>query len=64
MSTEVIKEPIKEIITKSDKVAGYGSVVATRGQWGWPATCSSVSSGFGWRWGALHDGTDIAGCEL
>lgn len=62
VSTEVIKEPIKEIITKSDKVAGYGSVVATRGQWGWPATCSSVSSGFGWRWGALHDGTDIAGC--
>jgi murein DD-endopeptidase MepM/ murein hydrolase activator NlpD len=29
---------------------------------GWPATCSTVSSGFGWRWGALHDGTDIAGC--
>lgn len=70
VSTEVIKEPITEIITKGGKQSsysgysggGYGTVVPTRGQWGWPATCSSVSSGFGWRWGALHDGTDIAGC--
>lgn len=67
VSTEVIKEPIKEIITKGGRQAayyggGYGTVVPTRGQWGWPATCSSVSSGFGYRWGVLHDGTDIAGC--
>ena len=70
VSTEVIKEPINEIIVKGGKESsyssyyggGYGSVVATRGQWGWPASCSSVSSGFGYRWGVLHDGTDIAGC--
>ncbi len=67
VSTEVIKEPIKEIITKGGRQSayyggGYGTVVPTRGQWGWPATCSSVSSPFGWRWGVLHDGTDIAGC--
>ncbi len=67
VSTEVIKEPIKEIITKGGRQSayyggGYGSVVPTKGQWGWPATCSSVSSPFGWRWGVLHDGTDIAGC--
>ena len=67
VSTEVIKEPITEIITKGGKQSsysgrGYGTVVATRGQWGWPATCSSVSSPFGYRWGVLHDGTDIAGC--
>ena len=67
MSTEVIKEAVNEIIVKGGKKnsyygGGYGSVVPTKGQWGWPATCSSVSSPFGWRWGILHDGTDIAGC--
>ena len=69
-ATEVIKEPINEIVVKGGKKnsyseyygGGYGTVVATRGQWGWPASCSSVSSPFGWRWGVLHDGTDINGC--
>ena len=66
VNTEVLKDPVTEIIVKGGKqsayAGGYGSVVATKGQWGWPATCSSVSSPFGWRWGYLHDGTDIAGC--
>lgn len=67
VSTEVIKEAVNEIIVKGGKQSsysggGYGSVVPTKGQWGWPATCSSVSSPFGYRWGTLHDGTDIAGC--
>ena len=66
INTEVIKEPVTEIIVKGGKqsayVGGYGAAVATRGQWGWPAICSSVSSPFGYRWGYLHDGTDIAGC--
>ena len=69
-NTEVIKEPITEIIVKGGKQSsyskyydsGYGTVIATKGQWGWPASCSTVSSGFGWRWGVLHDGIDIAGC--
>ena len=69
-STEIIKDPINEIIIKGGKKSyyseyyggGYGTVVATRGQWGWPASCSSVSSPFGWRWGSFHDGTDINGC--
>ena len=69
-ATEVIKEPINEIVVKGGKKSnysayyggGYGTVVATRGQWGWPASCSSISSPFGWRWGVLHDGTDINGC--
>lgn len=62
---EVLKEPVNEIIVRGGKKSsyvGYGSVVATAGQWGWPATCSSVSSGFGYRWGTLHDAIDIAGC--
>lgn len=73
VNTEVIKEPVTEIIVRGGKQsdnggdggfngAGYGSVIATKGQWGWPASCSTVSSGFGYRWGVLHDGTDIAGC--
>lgn len=65
VSSEVQKEPINEIIVKGGKkssYSGYGTVVATAGEWGWPATCSSVSSPFGYRWGALHDAIDIAGC--
>lgn len=68
VSTEVIKEPVKEIIVKGGKQSyysgptGYGTAVATKGEWGWPASCSSVSSNYGYRWGTLHDGTDIAGC--
>lgn len=65
-STEVIKESVSEIIVKGGKqslyTGGFGSVIATKGQWGWPASCSSVSSPFGYRWGALHDAIDIAGC--
>ncbi len=64
---EVIREPITEIIVKGGKQnyyygGGYGSLIITKGQWGWPASCANISSPFGWRWGVLHDGTDIAGC--
>ncbi|MBR2247713.1 MAG: peptidoglycan DD-metalloendopeptidase family protein [Bacilli bacterium] len=74
VNTEVIKEPVKEVIVRGGKKSnysggdapytggGYGDVIATKGQFGWPASCSTVSSGFGYRWGVLHDGTDIAGC--
>ena len=67
VTTEVLKEPVNEIIVKGGKQSsyyggGYGTAVATKGEWGWPASCASVSSPFGWRWGVLHDGTDIAGC--
>lgn len=71
VSTEVLKEPVEEVIVKGTKQlesyggtwsGGYGNTIATKGQFGWPATCSTISSPFGWRWGVLHDGTDIAGC--
>ena len=67
VSTEEVKPVTNEIIVKGGKQSnyrggGYGSVVATAGDWGWPASCSSVSSGYGYRWGVLHDGVDIAGC--
>ncbi len=64
---EVIREPVTEIIVKGGKQNAYsggryGNIIITKGQWGWPASCANVSSSFGWRWGILHDGTDIAGC--
>ena len=70
---EELTAPVKEIIVKGRQGsssggaggyggAGYGGTVATKGEWGWPATCQTVSSPFGYRWGVLHDGTDIAGC--
>lgn len=64
LSTEVLKAAINEIVVKGKKTygSGYGNHVAVSGSWGWPASCSSVSSYFGWRWGALHKGIDIAGC--
>lgn len=64
LSTEVLKEAINEVIVKGKKSygSGYGNHVAVSGSWGWPASCSSVSSYYGWRWGSLHKGIDIAGC--
>lgn len=67
ISTEVLKAPVEEIIVKGTKPiayggSGYGNLIVTKGIFGWPATCSTISSPYGWRWGMLHDGTDIAGC--
>ncbi|MDO4995677.1 MAG: peptidoglycan DD-metalloendopeptidase family protein [Bacilli bacterium] len=67
ISTEVLKSPVEEIIVKGTKPiayggSGYGNLIVTKGIFGWPATCSTISSPFGYRWGSLHDGTDIAGC--
>ncbi len=70
VKTEQLQAPVKEIVIKGGKESsygsyygqGYGTVVATKGEWGWPATCSTITSPFGYRWGTLHDGTDIAGC--
>jgi murein DD-endopeptidase MepM/ murein hydrolase activator NlpD len=64
LSTEVIKAAVNEVIVKGKKSygSGYGNHVAVSGSWGWPASCSSVSSYYGWRWGSLHKGIDIAGC--
>lgn len=64
-SSETITPATTEIIIKGGKKGSYvgtGTVVPTKGEWGWPASCGSISSPFGYRWGVLHDGTDIAGC--
>ena len=64
LTTEVLKEPVKEIVIKGTRTynIGWGTVVPVGGNWRWPASCSSISSHYGWRWGTLHDGMDIAGC--
>ena len=69
VAKEVLKAPVEEIVVKGTKpmgggyfTGGYGSVIPSKGIFGWPATCSTISSPFGWRWGALHDAIDIAGC--
>ena len=71
VKTEEVKPVVNEVVIRGSKQqynyeyytgGQYGDVVATAGTWGWPASCSSVSSPFGYRWGTLHDGVDIAGC--
>lgn len=52
----VIKEPVKEITLRGTKVIpsrGTGSLT-------WPASGGYISSGYGYRWGRLHKGIDIA----
>jgi len=68
-NTEEIKPVTNEIIVKGGKKSSYGSwngggsAPANVGDWYWPTRVPYyLSSGFGWRWGALHDGQDIAGC--
>lgn len=70
-ATKVLKEPIKRIIVKGSKKRGGGSGGVNsnlssnskvEGYWLWPTrTPYYISSPFGYRWGVLHDGMDIAG---
>lgn len=66
VSTVILKESVKEIISKGSKNCSYGwsnvGPLPSRGYFAWPATCGSISSGYGYRWGTLHDAIDIAGC--
>lgn len=68
-NTEEIKPATNEIIVKGGKKSNYnswnggGSAPANVGEWYWPTRVPYyLSSNFGWRWGTLHDGQDIAGC--
>ena len=69
-ATRVLKEPVKRIIVKGTKQrGGSGGVNSSlsgntkvEGYWLWPTrTPYYVSSSYGYRWGVLHDGMDIAG---
>lgn len=57
-NTEEVKPAVNEIIVKGGKSGSYISV----GDWAWPTNVPYIiTSTFGWRWGQLHDGVDIAG---
>ena len=69
-ATQVLKEPIKRIIVKGTKQRGSNGGVNSglsgnskvEGYWLWPTrTPYYISSSYGYRWGVLHDGMDIAG---
>ncbi|WP_438445156.1 peptidoglycan DD-metalloendopeptidase family protein [Gorillibacterium sp. sgz5001074] len=57
LNEEVIEQPVKAKARKGTKVIlGEGT-----GKFAWPVIGSSVSSGFGYRWGKLHKGVDLTG---
>jgi murein DD-endopeptidase MepM/ murein hydrolase activator NlpD len=57
LDEKVIEEPVKATARKGTKVVlGEGT-----GKFAWPVVSSSVSSGFGYRWGKLHKGVDLTG---
>lgn len=66
VSTVILKESVKEIITKGSMNCSYGwsnvGPLPSKGYFAWPATCGTISSPYGYRWGTLHDAIDIAGC--
>ncbi|WP_409343651.1 peptidoglycan DD-metalloendopeptidase family protein [Paenibacillus sp. MBLB4367] len=55
LNEEIIQEPVKAKVRKGTKVIkGEGT-----GKFAWPVLSSSLSSGFGNRWGAFHKGVDL-----
>ena len=57
VSSEEIKPAVNRIIVKGGKQVPRGD-----GDWLWPTNFPYIiSSGYGWRWGALHSGVDICG---
>ncbi|SFL97800.1 Murein DD-endopeptidase MepM and murein hydrolase activator NlpD, contain LysM domain [Paenibacillus sp. 1_12] len=52
---EVIEQPVKALVRKGTKViTGQGT-----GKFAWPVQSYSITSTFGYRWGALHKGLDL-----
>lgn len=54
---QILQQPVKAVVKRGTKVVqGEGS-----GKFAWPVLNSSVTSGFGYRWGKLHKGVDLVG---
>lgn len=52
---EVVVQPVKALVRKGTKViTGQGT-----GKFAWPVQSYSITSTFGYRWGALHKGLDL-----
>ena len=60
ISTEVVKEPQNKIIVRGTKVVSSVGV-SIGGVWYWPTISHTINSPYGYRWGKLHEGTDIGG---
>lgn len=68
IAQQVIKAAKDEIIVKgtkpyyNDTVIIRGNPIETGSTWGWPTNSPYIiTSGYGYRWGTLHDGIDISG---
>lgn len=70
LSTEEVKPSVDKIIIRGTKrystSSGGGSwsgeIPVGIGSWVWPTNAPyTISSGFGYRWGKLHEGLDISG---
>ena len=59
VSTEEIKPMVSRIVVRGQKqISGVGNLQS----WFWPtARPYIISSTYGWRWGKMHEGYDIAG---
>ncbi len=66
----VIKPSVDRVIIRGTRQystsGGWGTnyeVPVGIGSWVWPTQAPyTITSPFGWRWGKLHEGTDISGC--
>ncbi|MDF2921141.1 MAG: family metallopeptidase [Paenibacillaceae bacterium] len=57
LDEEILQDPVKAQARKGTKVVlGEGT-----GKFAWPVVSSSISSGYGYRWGKLHKGIDLTG---
>ena len=64
----IITPAVSKVIVRGTKQYSYSgsgiewSVPVGLGSWVWPTSAPyGISSGFGWRWGKLHEGIDING---
>ncbi len=59
-----IKPAIDKVITRGSRTIGY-SEFSSNDSWIWPTgTPYYISSGYGYRWGKVHEAIDIAGQRL
>lgn len=68
MNTLEVKPSVDKIVVRGTKKYSYGSstwsgeVPVGIGSWVWPTNAPyTINSGFGYRWGKLHEGLDIGG---
>lgn len=68
LSKQEITPAVDKIIVRGTMQKQYSSIAGGEvpveiGSWVWPTVSGYyISSGYGWRWGKMHVGVDIAGC--